>query len=584
MIIGIDLGTTNSLVAVWKDGKPVIVPNALGHSLTPSVVGFDERGDILVGMAARERLLTHPQQTTALFKRYMGTDREIRLERQPASSKWKIKPGSGPQKFRAEELSSFVLKSLKADAEAFLGTPVTEAVITVPAYFSDAQRKATKIAGQLAGLKVERLLNEPTAAALAYGLHQADLESKFLVFDLGGGTFDVSILELFDGVMEVRASSGDNFLGGEDFVTVLADRFMTEVGTPAGLPALRHTPALYQRLREPIEKAKRHLTGHDTADITIQWEGREHSWTITAHHFQELADPLLKRLRTPIERALRDAQIRATELDEVILAGGATRMPMVRKLVAKLFGRLPAANLNPDEVVVMGAAVQAGLKMRDAALNEVVLTDVCPYTLGIDIAEQTGVNQYETGIFLPIIERNSVVPVSRVRSVATLRDNQKEVEFNIYQGESHYVKDNIHLGNIAIPIPPRPAGGVSMDVRFTYDINGLLEAEVTVSETGQSHRLVIEENPGVLTPEQIEQKLDVLSSLKIHPREQTENRTLLARLERLYEQSLGDMRTEIGQQLSIFVSILERQNPGEIKEAHRTLIAYCDHIEMDSYL
>lgn len=584
MIIGIDLGTTNSLVAVWKDGKPVIVPNALGHNLTPSVVGFDEHGDILVGLAAQERLLTHPQQTAAVFKRYMGTDREILLERQPATSKWKIKSGPGPQKFRAEELSSFVLKSLKADAEAFLGEPVTEAVITVPAYFNDSQRKATKIAGELAGLKVERLLNEPTAAALAYGLHQADLESKFLVFDLGGGTFDVSILELFDGVMEVRASSGDNFLGGEDFVTLLADRFMTEVGTPAGLPALRRTPALYQRLREPLEKAKRRLSGHDSAEICIHWDGREYSWTITAHHFQELVEPVLKRLRAPIERALHDAQIRASELDEVVLAGGATRMPIVRKLVAKLFGRLPTVNLNPDEVVVMGAAVQAGLKMRDAVLDEVVLTDVSPYTLGIDIAERTGANEFEAGFFLPIIERNSVVPVSRIKSVSTLRDNQKTVECNIYQGESHYVKDNIRLGNISVPVPMRPAGGVSLDVRFTYDINGLLEVEVTVNETGQSHRLVIEENPGVLSPEQIEQRLEVLSSLKIHPRERTENRTLLARLERLYEQSLGDRRMEIGQQHTIFVSILERQNPGEIQEAQLALTAYCDQMEIDSYL
>ena len=569
MIIGIDLGTTNSLVAVWVDGKPVLVPNSLGQSLTPSVVGLDDNGEVLVGAAARDRLLTHPLQTASVFKRYMGTDRAIPL---------------GKRNFRAEELSSLILRSLKADAEAFLGEPVTEAVITVPAYFSDAQRKATRIAGQFAGLKVERLLNEPTAASLAYGLHRANLESKFLVFDLGGGTFDVSILEIFEGVMEVRASAGDNFLGGEDFVKVLVDAFMHEVGKPANFPLLVSTPALYQHLREQAEKVKRRLTEHDEATLTVTWKGRDYSWPVTVDHFVELAEPLLKRLRLPVEKALRDSRIRAADLDDVVLVGGATRMPMIRKMVAKMFGRLPSANLNPDEVVGMGAAIQAGLKMRDAALDEVVLTDVCPYTLGIKVSEQLDANQHEHGLFLPIIERNSVVPISRVKPVSTLRDNQELVDIMIYQGENRYVKDNIFLGTIKVPTPRRPAGEVGLNVRFTYDINGLLEAEVHVPQTGEQHRVLIEENPGVLTPEQIELRLAVLSSLKIHPREHAENRALLARLERLYEMNLGEIREFIGQRLTYFLSALERQDALEVEEVRLVLTNVCDQIESDAYL
>ena len=569
MIIGIDLGTTNSSVAIWNDGKAVLVPNALGNTLTPSVVGLDTNGDVLVGMAARERLLKHSGQTTAVFKRYMGTDRATPL---------------GKRLFRAEELSSLVLRSLKADAEAFLGEQVTEAVVTVPAYFSDAQRKATRIAGQLAGLKVERLLNEPTAAALAYGLHGAHLESKFLVFDLGGGTFDVSILELFDGVMEVRSTSGDNFLGGEDFVGVLVEAFMREVGKPAGFPLLVQTPELYQQLREQGEKAKRRLSEHEEATLTVIWKGREFTWNIGVDSFVELAEPLLRRLRTPVEKALRDARIRAAELDDIVLVGGATRMPMIRKMVAKMFGRLPSSNLNPDEVVALGAAVQAGLKMRDSALNEVVLTDVSPYTLGIEISERVGGNQYESGFFQPIIERNSVVPVSRVRPVTTMHDNQEHVLIKIYQGENRFTKDNIFLGKINVPVPRRRAGEVTLDVRFTYDINGLIEVEVQVEGDSKQHRVLIEENPGVLTSEQIEQKLALLANLKIHPREKSENRTLQARLEKIYEMQLGELREVIGQRLTDFITVLERQDPVEIDEMQSALNQFCDQIESDSYL
>ncbi|MBI3229142.1 MAG: molecular chaperone HscC, partial [Burkholderiales bacterium] len=336
MIIGIDLGTTNSLAACWRDGQAHIIPNALGEHLTPSCVGLDEDGTVLVGRAARERLQTHPNLTAAVFKRYMGSEKRIKL---------------GKREFRPEELSAMVLRALKEDAEHFLGEPVTEAIITVPAYFSDAQRKATRIAGQLAGLKVDRLLNEPTAAALAYGIHEAGQESKFLVFDFGGGTFDVSILELFEGVMEVRASAGDNFLGGEDFVTLMFDSFLERSGLQQQLAGKALEPRQVQRLRDEAERVKRLLSSQTKATMQIQFEGKEFSWEIDEDTLTTMAEPLLQRLRTPVERALRDATIRASELNSVVLAGGATRMPIVRKLVSRMFGRFPAVNLNPDEAI-----------------------------------------------------------------------------------------------------------------------------------------------------------------------------------------------------------------------------------------
>ncbi|MFP5393115.1 MAG: molecular chaperone HscC, partial [Gammaproteobacteria bacterium] len=402
MIIGIDLGTTNSLVALWRDGAAHIIPNALGQALTPSCVGIDDDGTVLVGEAARQRLQTHPHLTTALFKRYMGSEKVVQL---------------GRQQFRPEELSSMVLRALKADAEAFLGHPVEEAIITVPAYFSDAQRKATRAAGQLAGLKVERLVNEPTAAALAYGIQDTGRETKFLVFDLGGGTFDVSILELFEGVMEVRASAGDNFLGGEDFVNLLADAFVTRSGLDKALGKQLLEGGARQRLRDEAERVKRALSAAPNARMSFAYNGQDYACDWDEDGFAKLCEPLMARLRTPVERALRDATIKASELDAVVLAGGSTRMPIVRKLVSRMFGRFPAVHLDPDQAIALGAAVQAGLKMRDAALEEVVMTDVAPYSMGIAISREIGPNEYDGGHYLPIIDRNSTVPISRAERI-----------------------------------------------------------------------------------------------------------------------------------------------------------------------
>jgi molecular chaperone HscC len=569
VIIGIDLGTTNSLVAVWRDGKAHIIPNALGENLTPSCVGIDGDGTILVGKAARERLQTHPHLSAAIFKRYMGSEKIITL---------------GGKPFRPEELSSMVLRSLKEDAEAWLGAPVTEAIITVPAYFSDAQRKATRAAGQLAGLKVERLLNEPTAAALAYGIQDRDQESKFLVFDLGGGTFDVSILELFDGVMEVRASAGDNFLGGEDFVTLLVDGFMTSSGLAKALGTRTLDPRQQQRLRNECERAKRALGESAQAALAVRYEDTDYIWEIDEESFARLAEPLLQRLRGPVERALRDSTIRAAELDTVVLAGGATRMPLVRKLVSRMFGRFPSIQLDPDEAIALGAAVQAGLKMRDCALEEIVMTDVAPYSLGIEVARQTGDKQYEDGHYLPIIERNCAVPVSRIEKVSTTKDFQKELVIAIYQGESRLVRDNVYLGKINFPIPRKKAGEFDIDVRFTYDISGVLEAEVTIPSTGARHKALITENAGVMSAEEIERRFSELADLKIHPRDQLENRALITLADRLYEQSLGELRQYIAASTAAFQAALETQDPATVRHARVDFKKLLEQIESESFL
>ncbi len=565
MIVGIDLGTTNSLIAVWEDGAARLIPNSLGEVLTPSCVSVDEDGSILVGRAARERLQTHPQHSAANFKRLMGSDKTLFL---------------GKRAFRPEELSALVLRSLKEDAEAALGRPVEEAVITVPAYFSDAQRKATRAAGQLAGLKVERLLNEPTAAALAYGIHLREGESKFLVFDLGGGTFDVSVLDLFDGVMEVRASAGDNHLGGEDFVTVLVERFFETSKAPA---ALRHDAAFMQRLVAQAELAKRALSDSPRAEI-IAGDGRQdYRMELDEAALEKACALLLARLRSPVERALRDASLPLAELDNIVLAGGATRMPIVRRMAARMFGRFPSCEINPDEVVALGAAVQAGLKMRDAALDEVVMTDVAPYSLGVSTTVRISGDHFSHGHFDPIIERNTVVPVSRVKRYFPIRDDQQIIELVVYQGEARMASDNIKLGQLEVRLPQGTADH-GVDVRFTYDVNGLLQVEATVVATKEVHSLVIEGNPGLLSEQEIAQRFVALSELKIHPRDRIENRTLLARAERLYQHLRGMPREQLGREITGFETALESQDQRVIVPAAKSFRDVVDYFDHQSFL
>ena len=547
MIVGIDLGTTHSLIGAYGADGPVLFPNALGDLLTPSIISVDD-DNVLVGQPARDRLISHPALSVASFKRWMGSARETRL---------------GKRTFRPEELSALVLRALLADAEAALGEKVTEAVISVPAYFSDAQRKATRAAGELAGIKVERLINEPTAAALAYGLQQREGESRFLVFDLGGGTFDVSILECFDSVFEVHASAGDNFLGGEDFLDVLVEEFCREHTLRANvLPASEQS-----LLRRRLEQFKRDLSAKSSADLQIALGGRDYAWTLDEERFARLCDPLLQRMRAPIERAMRDAKLQPSQLDEIVLVGGASRMPLVARLVSRMFGRLPLRHVNPDQAIALGACVASGLKSRDAKLEEIILTDVCPYTLGTEVGRRDGGGQIHTGFFHPIILRNSTVPVSREDQFQPIHENQTKLTIDIYQGENPLVANNIKLGEITVEYD-RKVTDKSVTVRFTYDINGLLQVEVTEHGTQKRHELVLEQNPGLLSPEEIQRRLAALAALKIHPRDQQENIAVLARAERLYEEYIHE-RSQLQEWIIQFRAVLETQDNALIERARR---------------
>lgn len=569
MIIGIDLGTTHSLLAIWQDGEAKLIPNALGSVLTPSVISIDKDGAVLVGQAAKERLISHPEQTASVFKRFMGSQKEYRL---------------GAQRFSSEELSALVLKSLKADAEAHLGEPVTEAVITVPAYFNDHQRQATKNAAQMAGLTVRRLLNEPTAAAMAYGLHEMEKDSEFLILDLGGGTFDVTLLELFSGVMEVRASAGDNSLGGEDFTDVLVKGFM-ENCQPSQLESAfwqPYTSLLYGE----AETCKRTLTKQKQATMSMTVEGISYEWTVTEAAFEKLCAPLFKRFRDTIERAVRDARLRIKNLDEVVLVGGATRMPVFRQLMTRLMGRFPSVQMNPDQTIAIGAAIQAGLAAEDAALDEVILTDVAPYSMGVDTSVKVTKEQYQHGIFAPIIERNTVIPTSKVHSFYPTRDEQKDVKFDVYQGEARLTRDNIKLGELTVTIPASYRGRATelpIEVRFSYDVNGLLEVDINLSDDEKSYNLVIQNGAKQLSLDEIERSKARLSDLKIHPRDQAENRSLLARAERLYTQRLGFEREQLSRLIGWYESILDRQDLQQIRQANIDLEKSLEQFEREDW-
>ena len=550
MILGIDLGTTNSLVAVYKDGDVTVIPNRLGSLLTPSVVSVDAEGTVYVGETALERKSTDPANTVSVFKRAMGTERIYELQ---------------GKKYRAEDLSSFILRSLKEDAEAYLGCEVAEAVISVPAYFNDRQRKATKKAGELAGFKVERIINEPTAAAIAYGIDQKDdldEEVRYLVFDLGGGTLDVSILELDDMIMEVRAVAGDNFLGGEDFTEVLYRMFINKFEIDereVPLKTLTH-------LKRQAEKAKKEFCQKDKIILSAVINEEPLHMEVTLKEYEEACQLLFERIKKPIERSLRDARIRLDDIDEVVLVGGATKLPLVRRFVGRLMGRPAKAGINPDEAIVIGAALQAAMKERNRDIKEIVLTDVCPYSLGTDTSIRGIGDSLESGYFDPIIERNTVVPASRTKKYWTVRDNQRSVSVDILQGESRLAKGNLKLGSITVPVPPRPAGEESITVTFTYDINALLEVIVKVDSTEVTKKVIIKGEDSIYDDAAAEARMAQLDYLKIHPRDQEENKLLLLKAERMYEEALGDLRPMINRSLMEFEAILNRQKPEEITQ------------------
>ncbi|MBS6956247.1 MAG: molecular chaperone HscC [Enterocloster asparagiformis] len=552
MIIGIDLGTTNSLAACFKDGKAVMIPNRLMKNLTPSVVAVDEKAQILVGETAREYGLLHPEQTAEVFKRFMGSERQYDL---------------GGHKFRAEDLSAMVLRSLKEDAESFLGEPVTEAVISVPAYFDDKRRRATKAAGELAGLKVERIISEPTAAAIAYGLYEKRCNTRFLVFDLGGGTFDVSILELAGPILEVRAVAGDNYLGGENFTRVLEKEFFQR----NELDEEKLDRKTLAAVHEAAESCKKRFGREDPVEMCCRVGGEEKRLSLSLKEYGELCRPLLERIQKPLQRSISDAHVKLSDIDEVVLVGGATRMPVVRDFVVKLFHKFPDVSVHPDEVVALGAAIQGAMKSREKEVREMILTDVCAFTLGIEVVMERREGVYEPGHFCPIIERNTVIPASRTERFYTVYNNQDRIRISVYQGESRLTANNLLLGGLEIQVPKNRAGKEAVEVTYTYDINSILEVEVKVLSTGKIKKQIIKGKYNTMTDEEIRDRMEEFSYLKIPPRDQEENRLLLLQGEQCYEESTGELRERIEQRMRAFEAALDGRDRDQILEAGRRL-------------
>ena len=561
MIIGIDLGTTNSLAAYFTEEGPKIIPNRLGKRLTPSVVSIDEDEQVYVGEVAAERMLLYPDSAASVFKRDMGSKKQFKLLNKT---------------FLAEELSSLVLRVLKEDAQEYLGEEVTEAVISVPAYFDDARRRATKRAGELAGLKVERIISEPTAAAIAYGLYQSQAQARFLVFDLGGGTFDVSILELYDTILEVRAVAGDNFLGGEDFTAVLENMFFEK---HYKLDRLSLDEKTLRHIHKQAELCKLGFSDKRVSVMNCKIGDEIYELEVDLSKYEEACGDLLERIRRPVKRSLSDAHIRLSDIDKVVLVGGATKSPVIRRFVSKLFKMIPDTNINPDEAVALGAAIQGAMKERKDSIKEVILTDVCPFTLGTEVVREWENHEFENGVFCPIIDRNTVIPASRTERLYTVRDNQNKIRVNVLQGESRFAANNLSLGELLIDIPPAKAGEESVDVTYTYDINSILEVEVKVTSTEQVMKKVFLGRDVDMSQEEIEERLKTLSYLKIHPRDREENKYLLLRGERVYEESLGDDRLFVERAIRKFEQALNTYDQGIIEEAKEEFKKFLEMME-----
>jgi molecular chaperone DnaK len=471
-IIGIDLGTTNSCVAVMEGGKPVVIANTEGARTTPSIVAFSKTGERLVGEPAKRQAVTNAEKTISSIKREMGTDTKKTID---------------DKKYSPQEISAMILQKLKADAESYLGENVTEAVITVPAYFNDAQRQATKDAGKIAGLDVKRIINEPTAAALAYGLDN-EKEQKIMVYDLGGGTFDVSVIEIGEGVIEVLATSGDNHLGGDDFDQRITDYMLSEFKKQEGVDLSGDKMAL-QRLKEAAEKAKKELSSATTTNINLPFitataDGPKHfDMNLTRAKFDELTHDLVERTAKPVQTALQDAGITASELGQVLLVGGSTRIPAVQDKVKQLTGKEPSKSLNPDECVAIGASIQGGKLAGDAGAGEILLLDVTPLSLSI---ETMG------GVATRLIERNTTIPTKKSQIFSTAADNQTAVDINIVQGERQFARDNKSLGQFRLDgIPPARRGVPQIEVTFDIDANGIVNVSAKDLGTGKEQHITI---------------------------------------------------------------------------------------------
>lgn len=554
--IGIDLGTTNSLACVWRDGRAELIPNALGRTETPSVVSLAEDGTALVGAAARERLVTHPQRTAASFKRWMGTGQVFCL---------------GERDFRPEDLSALVLRQLKEDAQRHLKEPVEQAVISVPAYFDDNQRSATKAAAQLAGLEVQRLINEPSAAALYHRMTHNTGDARLLIVDFGGGTLDVSIVDCFETIIEIVSIAGDNRLGGDDVDLAVAEHFCAVNGLE-----LQTMPPWEQRaLLRQAELAKRTLS-HAGHSLMMQESGRgKRELLLTRPLLRQLCQPLLERVKAVMLRAVRDSGMTAGALDDVVLVGGSSQLPVLGDFLEEFMGRRPTAAGDPGALVAWGTGVCAGIRDRREELRDLVMTDVCPFSLGV--ATYTGTND-ENPHMAVLIPRSSLLPASRSDTFYTLYDNQLALRLEIYQGEAYYAGENLKLGEVRIRVPPGPAGSQFVRVRFTYDINGILQVEAESS--GGERRGAVIVNPKLrLSQEELALRLQELEQVRLTAQGAPEDRLLLERAERLYTECLGPRRQAAQQVLTLFRRALEEGGRIELEKARRWAARQLEAIE-----
>ncbi|MBU0540880.1 MAG: Hsp70 family protein [Gammaproteobacteria bacterium] len=561
-IIGIDLGTTNSLVAVMDQGRPRILPNSLDKNLTPSVVGLCDEGKLIVGQSARNRLVTNPGETVALFKRHMGTDKRFDL---------------GGKSYSAVEISALLLRHLKDEAQERLNTDIVEAVISVPAYFNESQRRATKQAGEIAGLKIERLINEPTAAAIFHSSADLARTKTVLVFDLGGGTLDVTILNQYQSVIEIIATAGNHRLGGEDLTDAIVAYFLKEHGLSQSVVDRTELA----KLRHHSEYIKRSLLHKDSVSTYASIEGVSRLLVLTADKLTSIFESHLQQMLLVLKQAIRDAGILTTQLDEVVLVGGATQTRAVVDLVRKYCGCEPLRHTNPDEAIALGAALQAALKAKDESVKDLILTDVCSHSLGVEVVTKGWGGHIQSGFFSSIIDRNVVVPCSRERRFFTVIDNQTEVCLKVYQGEHRRVENNLLLGELFVAVEAQPAGEQAVDVRFSYDINGLLEVVAKVSSTGLTQSKLILLQQGVLTEEEVVESRQRLEALKTHPREKLANQILLMRAERVYQMTLGQLREHLEYLIRQYEYALDSQDERRIRVAAAALLPLLEQLDTE---